>query len=62
MPNIDIRHLAGHRNQIIGHVGIGELAALIINAFLEQRRAKALHHTASDLFIDQLRIDDRAQS
>src|SRR5712671_4567141 len=56
---IDVRHFTGHRDQIVGHVGIGELAPFVINALFEQRCAEALHHPAPDLFIDQLRIDDR---
>ena len=60
MADIDVGHLAGHRDQIVGHIGVGELTALIIDAFLEQRRTQALHHPAPDLLIDQLRIDDGA--
>ena len=60
MSYINIGHFAGHRNQVIGHIGVGQLAALIIDAFLEQRRTEALHYTAPDLLVDQLRIDDRA--
>jgi len=44
MADIDIRHFTGHRNQIVGHVGVGELAALVVNALLEQCRAEPLHH------------------
>ena len=60
MGHVDVGHFAGHRHQVIGHVGIGELAALVIDAFLEQRRPEALHHAAADLLVDQLRIDDGA--
>ena len=60
MADIDIGHFAGHRDQIIGHIGVGELAALVIDAFFEQRRAEPLHHPAPDLLVDQLRIDDGA--
>src|SRR2546430_16856110 len=60
VPYINIGHFPGHRNQVIGHIGVRQLAALIIDAFLEQRRTDALHYAAPDLFIDQLRIDDRA--
>src|SRR6266478_6448959 len=57
---INIGHFAGHRNQVIGHIGVSQLAAPIIDAFLEQRCTEALHHAAPDLLVDQLRIDDRA--
>ena len=60
MADIDVGHFAGHRNQIVGHVGVGQLAALVVDALLEQRRAEALHHAAPDLLVDQLRIDDGA--
>src|SRR3954468_19156141 len=60
MPDIYVWHFTGHRNQIIGHVGVGELAAFVIHAFLEQRGAKALYYATSDLLIDQLWIDDGA--
>src|ERR1700733_1467972 len=38
VADIDIGHLAGHRHQVIGHVGVSELTTLVIDAFLEQRR------------------------
>ena len=60
MPDIDIRHLTGHRNQIVGHVGVGELTAFIILTFLEQRSTEALYHTTPDLLVDELRVDDGA--
>ena len=60
MADIDVGHFAGHRNQIIGHVGVGQLSALVVDALLEQRRPEALHHAAPDLLVDQLRIDDGA--
>src|SRR4029078_10742645 len=60
MPDIDVRHFAEHRNQIIAHFGILELAPVVINAFFEQRGAEPLHHPTPDLLIDQLRVDDRA--
>ncbi len=60
MPDVDIGHFTGHRNQIIGQIGVGQLAALIVDAMLEQGRAEALHHATADLLVDQLRIDDPA--
>ena len=60
MADLDIGHLRGHRHQIIGHGGVGELAALVINAVLEERRAQPLDHAAADLLVDELRVDDRA--
>ena len=59
MPHIYIGHFAGHRNQIIGHVSVRQLAALVVDAFLEQRSAEALYHPTPDLLVNQLRIDDR---
>jgi len=60
MAALDVRHLRRHRHQIVGHVAVEHLPALVIEALLEQRRADALHHAAANLFIDQLRIDDGA--
>jgi hypothetical protein len=48
----------GH--QIVRHVAVGELPALIVNAVLEQRPAETLYHAAADLLVDELRIDHGA--
>ena len=37
---------------------VGELPAFVVDALLEQRRAKPLHHPATNLLVNQLRIDD----
>ncbi len=50
----------GHRNQIVSHIGVGELTTFVIHAFLEQRGAEALHHATPDLLINQLGVDDGA--
>src|SRR4051812_46004091 len=60
VAHIYIGHFARHRHQVIGHIGVGELAPLIVNAFLEQRCAEPLHHAAPDLLVNQLRVDDGA--
>ena len=59
MADVNIRHFAGHGHEIIGHIGVGELAALIINAFFEQGCAQALHYATAYLLVDELWIDDR---
>ena len=60
MAAVDVRHFHRHRHQIVGHVAVEHLPALVIEALLEQSRADALHHAAANLFVDQLRIDDGA--
>src|SRR5262249_24918010 len=60
MADLDVGHLGRHGHQIVGHVAVEELAAVVVAAVLEQRRADALHDAAADLLVDQLRVDDRA--
>ena len=60
VADLDVRHLGGHRHQVVGHVAVEQLAARVIEAVLEQRGADALHHAAADLLVDQLRVDDGA--
>src|SRR6266481_8301555 len=59
VPYINIGHFPGHRNQVIGHVSVRQLPALVVDALLEQRSTEALYHPTPDLLVDQLRIDDR---
>jgi len=60
MADLDVGHFHRHRHEIVGHVAVQQLAAVVIEAMLEQRGADALHHAAAHLFVDQLRIDDGA--
>src|SRR5215510_2543733 len=60
MADLDIGHLGRHRYQIVRHVAVQELAALVVEAVLEQRAAQTLHDAAADLLVDQLWIDHRA--
>src|SRR3954468_1572291 len=60
MAHLDVRHLHRHRHEVIGHIAVEHLSALVIEAVLEQRGADTLHHAAANLFVDQLRIDDSA--
>ena len=60
MADLDVRHLGRHRHQVVGHVAVEQLAALVVEAVLEQRAADPLHHAAADLLVDQLRIDHGA--
>ena len=60
MRHGNIRHLGHHRHEIIGHVGVQHLAALVIETMLHQRRAQPLHNTAPYLFVDELRVQHRA--
>jgi len=56
MADFDIGHLRRHGNEVVDHVAVEQLAALVIDAVLEQGRADSLHHTAPDLLIDELRV------
>src|SRR5690242_17996087 len=58
MPALDIRHFRRHRYEIVGHVAVEHLSALVIKAMFEQRCAYALNHAAPDLLIHELRVDD----
>src|SRR5215475_7550249 len=60
MADLDVGHLGCHGHQVVGHVAVEKLAAFVVAAVLEQRRADALHDAAADLLVDQLRIDDGA--
>ena len=60
VADLDVGHLGRHRHQIVGHVAVEQLAALVVEAVLEQRAADALHDAAAHLLVDQLRIDDGA--
>ena len=60
VADLDVGHLGRHRHEIIGHVAVQELPALVVEAVLEQRRAEPLHDAAADLLVDELRVDDGA--
>ena len=60
VADLDVGHLGGHRHEVVGHIAVSELAALIVAAMLEQRLADALHHATPDLLVDELRIDHGA--
>src|SRR5262249_10626914 len=60
VADLDVGHLGRHGHQVVGHVAVEELAALVIAAVLEQRRTDTLHDATADLLVDQLRVDDRA--
>ena len=60
MADLDIGHLASHRDEIVSQRSVGELTALIVEAFLEKCRAKTLHDAAAHLLVDKQRIDDTA--
>ena len=57
MADVDVRHLAGHRHQIVHHVAVEELASLVILAVLVKHAADPLHDAAADLLVDELRVD-----
>ncbi len=56
----DVGHLGGHRHQVVGHVAVAQRAVGVVQAFLEQRAADALHDAAAHLLVDQHRVDDAA--
>ena len=60
MSAFDVGHFCRHRHQIVGHIPVEKLAAIVIKAMLEQGRADTLHDAAADLLIDKLGIDDGA--
>ena len=60
MGDDDVGHLAGHRHQVVGHAAIEQLAAAVVEAFLVERAADALHDRAAHLLVDQHRVDDAA--
>jgi hypothetical protein len=60
MTALDVRHFRRHRDQIVGHVAVEHLSALIVQTMLEQRRADALYDAAANLLVHQLRINDGA--
>ena len=41
MRDDDVRHLARHRHQIVGHRAVEKLRALVVEAFLEERNGVA---------------------
>jgi len=48
--------------RVVGHVGVQELAAIVVQAMLVERAADALHDAAARLLVHQLRVDDAPQS
>src|SRR6185369_17701027 len=60
VADLDVGHFGGHRHQIVRHVAVGELPALVVDAVLEQCSAQTLHHAAADLLVDELRVDHGA--
>ena len=60
VADLDVGHLGGHRHEVVGHVAVSELPALVVAAMLEQRPADALHHAAADPLVDELRVDHGA--
>ena len=60
MRHVYVRHLRGHRHQIVRQRAIGELALAIIDQVFVQGAANALHASAPHLLIGQLRIDQPA--
>src|SRR5258708_29473667 len=61
METGDIRHLAAHGHEVVGHVAVQQLAVGAVQALFEERRADSLHHAAADLLVDQHRVDQRAR-
>jgi hypothetical protein len=54
----DIRHISGHRQQVLGEVGIDDPAGVAIKLrLLEQRRADAECITANELAVCCLRVE-----
>ena len=62
VADLDVGHLGRHRHQVVGHVAVEQLAALVVEAVLEQRAAEALHDAAAHLLVDQLRVDHACRS
>ena len=61
MVDLDIRHLGGHGNEIIGESTILELALCTIDTFLEQYAAQSLHDATSDLFLHHQRVQQSSR-
>ncbi len=58
MPDMDVRHLAGHRHQVVCHVGVDHVAVRVIAALFHQRATETLDHAATHLLVDELRVED----
>ena len=58
MAHLDVGHFGRHWDEILRHIGVQHLSAVVIKAMLEKRRTKALHDATTDLFVDELGIDD----
>src|SRR6185436_6723036 len=57
---LDVGHLPRHRHEVVGHRAVEELARLVVEAFLVERSAHSLHHTAADLLVGEERVDHLA--
>src|SRR5262245_11798796 len=60
MRDVNVRHLAGHGNEIINKTSVLELAFAAVDALLVQRRTDALHDATADLLVHQQWIDHAA--
>jgi len=60
MADFDIGHFDCHRDQIVHHVAVDELAGFVVDAMFIERAADPLHDAAADLLVDELRVDDGA--
>ena len=58
MVDHEIRHLAGHGDEVVGECSIEQVSVFAIDAFLKQDGANSLRDTAAHLLIDQKRVDD----
>src|SRR5215467_6500967 len=60
MATFNVGHLSRHRDQIIGHVAVEQLAALVVEAVFKQCSTNALYNAAANLLVDKLRVNDGA--
>jgi hypothetical protein len=58
VQDLDVRHLVGHRHQVVCHGSVQEIAILAVDAFLVENRADPLHDPPAHLLVHQERIDD----
>src|SRR5262245_21274304 len=58
MPDEDVRHLAGHGNEIVGQRSVEQVRVVATDAFLEQYGSEALDDPTADLLVDQKGVDD----
>ena len=60
MDDVHHRHFGRGGDHVVDEAGGQKLAVIVVDEFLEQRRADALRHAAMDLAVDDHRIDDPA--